>query len=107
MRLSCRASNTWTMKTDVVDPIEIALREDIGDGDLTTKFFVDKKQLAMATIVAHERAILAGIETAAEVFRRVDANIQTTSARKDGEEINAGENALALRGPAHSILTAE
>ncbi|HEX4639258.1 MAG TPA: carboxylating nicotinate-nucleotide diphosphorylase [Chthoniobacterales bacterium] len=95
------------MKTHVVDPIEIALREDIGDGDLTTEFFVDKNQLAAANIVARESAILAGVETAAEVFRRVDATVEITSARKDGDEINASENVLGLRGPAHSILKAE
>jgi nicotinate-nucleotide pyrophosphorylase (carboxylating) len=95
------------MKAETVDPIEIALREDIGEGDLTTEFFVDQNQLSSAMIVARERAILAGVETAAEVFRRVDSKVQIVASRTDGDEIKVGENALQLHGPAGSILKAE
>jgi nicotinate-nucleotide pyrophosphorylase (carboxylating) len=95
------------MKTTIADPIEIALREDIGDGDVTTDFFVSKNQPAMAQIVARERAILAGTETAAEVFRRVDPAVKIAVSRKDGSEVNAGDNVIELRGQARSILKAE
>jgi len=95
------------MKPAMVDPIEIALREDLGDGDVTTDFFVSKNQQAMARIVAHERAILAGTETAAEVFRRVDSTLDVAVLRNDGSEVNAGENVIGLRGSARPILKAE
>ena len=70
------------MKPQIVDPIDVALREDIGDGDLTSDFFVEKKQQAKARIIARERAILAGVETAAEVFRRVDPTIEVATPRR-------------------------
>jgi nicotinate-nucleotide pyrophosphorylase (carboxylating) len=95
------------MKKPIVDPIDVALREDTGDGDLTTDFFVDKDRRANARIVARERAILAGTGTAAEVFRRVDSSLEVAIVRKDGNEVNADESVIELRGPAHSILTAE
>ena len=95
------------MKPAMVDPIEIALREDLGDGDVTTDFFVSKSQQAMARIVARERAILAGTETAAEVFRRVDSTLDVAVLRNDGSEVNAGENVIELRGSARPILKAE
>ena len=95
------------MKPAMVDPIEIALREDIGDVDVTTDFFVSKNQQATARIVARERAILAGTETAAEVFRRVDSTLDLALLRKDGSEANAGDNVIELRGQARSILKAE
>jgi len=91
----------------MVDPIEIALREDLGDGDVTTDFFVSKNQQAMARIVAHERVILAGTETTAEVFRRVDSTLDVAVLRNDGSEVNAGENVINLRGSARPILKAE
>src|SRR5207247_2425476 len=81
-------------------------REDIGDGDVTTDFFVDKNRQATARIVARERAILAGVETAAEVFRRVDPAIEIAIFRKDGSELNAGDSAIELRAAARSILKA-
>ena len=95
------------MKPAMVDPIEIALREDLGDGDVTTDFFVPKNQQAMARIVAHERVILAGTETTAEVFRRVDSTLDVAVLRNDGSEVNAGENVINLRGSARPILKAE
>jgi len=95
------------MKPTIVDPIEIALREDLGDGDVTTDFFVPKSQQAMARIVAHGRAILAGTETAVEVFRRVDSTLDVAVLRNDGSEVNAGENVIELRGSARPILKAE
>ena len=95
------------MKPAMVDPIEIALREDLGDGDVTTDFFVPKSQQAMARIVAHERAILAGTETAAEVFRRVDSTLDVAVLRNDGSEVNPVENVIELRGSARPILKAE
>ena len=95
------------MKPAMVDPIEIALREDLGDGDVTTDFFVSKNQQAMARIVAHERVILAGTETTAEVFRRVDSTLDVAVLRNDGSEVNAGENVIELRGSARPILKAE
>jgi nicotinate-nucleotide pyrophosphorylase (carboxylating) len=95
------------MKRISVDPIDVALSEDIGEGDLTTDFFVSKNQQATARIVAHERATLAGTATAAEVFRRVDSAVEITVVKNDGSEIDAGDSVIKLRGQARSILKAE
>ena len=95
------------MKRISVHPIDIALSEDIGEGDLTTDFFVSKDQQATARTVAHERATLAGTETAAEVFRRIDSAVEITVVKNDGSEIDAGDSVIGLRGQARSILRAE
>jgi nicotinate-nucleotide pyrophosphorylase (carboxylating) len=95
------------MKPSFVDQIDAALREDIGDGDVTTDFFVAKNQQATARIIVHERAIVAGTETAAEVFRRVDSAAEITVVRRDGSEVNPDEPVIGVRGSARSILKAE
>jgi len=95
------------MKTPVPDLIDVALSEDIGKADLTTDFFVSKNQQADTRIVARERAILAGVETAAEVFRRVDPDLKVTIVKTDGTEINVNQAVLEIRGGASSILKAE
>ena len=95
------------MKSAIADPIDVALREDIGDGDVTTDSFVSKNICGTARIVARERAILAGTNTAAEVFRRVDSALQVKAVRNDGSEVNAGENVIEVIGPVRSILKAE
>ena len=95
------------MKNPTHDPIDIALQEDIGAGDITTEFFVAADCEASARIVAREKAILAGSNTAAEVFHRVDRGTQVQVIRSDGSEINAGDVITEIRGLAWSILKAE
>lgn len=90
-----------------MDPIAIALREDIGAGDTTTEFFVPDGLRALGRIVVRERAILAGVETAAEVFRRVNPKLNVEILLPDGTALMGGETILEVRGAARSILTAE
>jgi nicotinate-nucleotide pyrophosphorylase (carboxylating) len=95
------------MSDTATDPISIALREDIGAGDTTTEFFVPDGLRALGRIVARERAILAGGETAAEVFRRVNPKLNVEVLHPDGTALMGGETILEVRGAARSILTAE
>jgi nicotinate-nucleotide pyrophosphorylase (carboxylating) len=89
------------------DPIGIALREDLGEGDITTNFFVRSDLRALGRIIARERGVVAGVETAAEVFRRVNANLVVEILQPDGTALSGGETILEVRGEAGSILTAE
>jgi nicotinate-nucleotide pyrophosphorylase (carboxylating) len=95
------------MKETASDPIAIALREDIGAGDITTDSFVPEGLHALGRIIARERAIVAGGQTAAEVFRRVNPQLNVTVLQPDGTALSGGETILEVRGPARSILTAE
>jgi nicotinate-nucleotide pyrophosphorylase (carboxylating) len=95
------------MKETDLDPIAIALREDMGAGDVTTDFFVPVGMQALGRIIARERAIVAGGQTAAEVFRRLDPQLSVDVLQPDGAALAGGETILEVRGPARSILTAE
>jgi nicotinate-nucleotide pyrophosphorylase (carboxylating) len=94
-------------KSQIVDPIDVALLEDIGQSDITTDFFVSKDVQAAARLVARERAIVAGTKTAADVFRRVDPQLKVDVLRKDGSEVDASDSVIAIEGAAGSILKAE
>ena len=95
------------MEPDRYDPIAAALKEDIGTGDITTEFFVPETLHASGRIIAREKAIVAGTEAAAEVFRQVDSGIDTQVIRGDGTEVVAGDVIIEVRGLARSILKAE
>jgi nicotinate-nucleotide pyrophosphorylase (carboxylating) len=95
------------MKTDHYDPIAAALKEDIGEGDITTDFFVPESLHATGRITAREKAIVAGIGAAGEVFRQVDPSIDIQIIRPDGDEVVAGDVMIEVRGLARSILKAE
>ncbi len=95
------------MSIDSLDPISIALQEDIGAGDITTQFLVPAGLKGHGRIIARERCIVAGTQTAAEVFRRVDPKLQVEIIQQDGTSLTGGETILEIRGAAASILTAE
>lgn len=95
------------MKPERYDPIAAALKEDIGQGDITTDFFVPETLHATGRITARENAIVAGTGAAAEVFRRVDPSIDIQVVRRDGDEVVAGDLIIEVRGLARSILKAE
>jgi nicotinate-nucleotide pyrophosphorylase (carboxylating) len=92
--------------TEAHDPVAIALAEDIGTGDLTSRFFVGEEQRA-ARIFAKEPAVAAGVETAVEVFHRDDPQHTVTVSAKSGSLLQAGDTVLEIGGAARSILTAE
>src|SRR5437016_971718 len=94
-------------KADHYDPIAAALKEDIGQGDITTDFFVPATLHATGRIITHERAVVAGTGTVAEVFRQVDLSIDTEILHSDSDEVVAGDVIIEVRGLARSILKAE
>src|SRR5258708_37225036 len=95
------------MGPDDYDLIAVALKEDIGKGDISTEFFVPEALHASGRIVAHEPAVVAGTATAAEIFRKVDPATDVQIVRPDSEAVVAGDIVIEVRGIARSILKAE
>jgi nicotinate-nucleotide pyrophosphorylase (carboxylating) len=95
------------MNPDDYDAIGAALKEDLGNGDITTEFFVPETVRAAGRIVAREAAIIAGTRTAAEVFRKIDPATDVQIVHVDGEPVVAGDVVIEVRGLARSILKAE
>ena len=95
------------MKPRQYDPIAAALKEDIGAGDVTTDFFVPETLHATGRIIVREKAIVAGIGSAAEAFRQVDSLTDIQTNCRDGDDVAAGDVIIEVRGLARSILKAE
>ncbi|CAN5754620.1 carboxylating nicotinate-nucleotide diphosphorylase [soil metagenome] len=87
--------------------IRAAIAEDIGEGDLTSRYFVSGDAVATARIFAKESGIVAGTEIAAKVFTEVDATLSVHVERHDGIPFEAGDTILHVAGLTRSILTAE
>lgn len=88
------------------DPIALALAEDIGSGDLTAEYFVERR-IGRARLFAKEAAVAAGVDVAADVFRRVDAEVAIRMVRSNGAALQKGDTVLEVEGPLRSLLTAE
>ena len=82
-----------------------ALREDLGDRDLTALLVPDEP--CGATITCREHAVLSGRPYAEAVFRRLDADLRFEWAAKDGERVAAGSLLCRLHGRARALLTGE
>ncbi|MCC5934146.1 MAG: carboxylating nicotinate-nucleotide diphosphorylase [Candidatus Cyclonatronum sp.] len=87
--------------------VDLALREDIGKGDVTTQAVFTGNEQAEAYFVAKEGGVLAGNELAAFIAGRVDPAIQFRILVEDGTEVNRGDLLAEIKGPAGSVLTAE
>src|SRR5437870_10399197 len=95
------------MTSDRYDPIAAALKEDIGDGDITTDFFVPETLHATGRIVVREKAVVAGTGAAAEVFRQVGPATDVQINRRDGDDEGPDDVIIEVRGFARSVLKAE
>jgi len=87
--------------------VALALAEDLGKGDVTTSSLIPSEKIGVASILAKEEGILAGVEIAEEVFRQVDAELKVKVSLKDGVKINTGDVIATVVGKIASILKAE
>ena len=88
------------------DLIDVALAEDLGDGDLTTRAVVPEGAQARAQIRQKEPGVVAGLRVAQAVFQRVDPELGFIAHCPEGRWRESGEIA-EITGAAASILAAE
>ncbi|RZA16761.1 MAG: carboxylating nicotinate-nucleotide diphosphorylase [Proteobacteria bacterium] len=87
--------------------IERALEEDWGYGDWTTDLCVEKGRQAKARIICKEDCVIAGLDIAAAVFKKVDPNVQVEIKAQNGQSVKDRTLLLSISGSAQSILKAE
>ncbi len=98
----------FELDLDRVRPlVDSALKEDIGEGDITTGLSIPEEAIGLAVITAKEDGILAGIEVARLVFETVDPDLAFKAEIGDGETLSYGAAIAQIRGRARSCLTAE
>ncbi len=83
------------------------LEEDLGSGDVTTLAIVPKEQKAAGRFVAKSPLVLAGIEIAVEALRLLDERLEAELRHRDGDCLQAGEEAARARGEARALLSGE
>lgn len=84
-----------------------ALAEDVGDGDHTSLATIPAGTQGKAKLLVKENGILAGVELAIEIFKKVDPDLKVNILLQDGTEIKPNDIVLQVEGDARSILTAE
>lgn len=87
--------------------IELALAEDLGEGDVTSLYFIPEERRACAFVAVRKDGVVSGVELAARVFKAVDRELDVEILIADGSRVSSGALLIRVEGSARSILTAE
>jgi nicotinate-nucleotide pyrophosphorylase (carboxylating) len=87
--------------------IELALFEDVRDGDHTANATVPINAQGKAKLLVKDHGILAGVELSKLIFEVVDPSLEVEILKKDGDPIKYGDIVLYVKGNDRSILKAE
>jgi nicotinate-nucleotide pyrophosphorylase (carboxylating) len=87
--------------------IQLALAEDVGDGDVTSRYFIPEDRQACAFVAVRKDGVVSGVELATRVFSKVDPGLDVEILITDGNRVGAGALLIRVKGSARSILTAE
>jgi nicotinate-nucleotide pyrophosphorylase (carboxylating) len=87
--------------------IQLALAEDVGDGDHSTLASVPPDLQKQARLLVKGEGVLAGVTLAEQIFSNIDERLTMDVSISDGTEVQFGDVAFVVSGKAQSILTAE
>jgi len=87
--------------------IDLALAEDTGYGDITSRILISPQQKSKASIRAGKEGVLAGGDVARQVFIRVEPALKIKIIIPDGERVKAGDKVIAISGSLIGIMKAE
>lgn len=89
------------------DWIRVALREDLGSGDVTSELLIPPDRMGSARVLAKEPFVVAGIEVAGRVFEVLSSMCAVAAKVSDGFWVKRGEMLLEVTGPMRALLAAE
>jgi nicotinate-nucleotide pyrophosphorylase (carboxylating) len=87
--------------------VEVALREDVGSGDVTTTATVAEGARARALVTQKAPGSIYGLEAAATVFAVLDSDANIERLVEEGVWREGGGPVMAVAGRARALLTAE
>lgn len=87
--------------------INLAMEEDIATGDVTTDSLVPPGIRRKATMVAKAGGVVAGLDVAEMVFRRLDPALVWEPRIRDGDHVNQGDILVCFEAGYRALLTGE
>lgn len=87
--------------------IKLALKEDIGSGDVTTDNLIPAKNLSLANILLKEDGIVSGLKIFKQVFDTIDKGTKIKFFVNDGEFIKNGTVIGEVKGKTRTLLKGE
>jgi len=87
--------------------IELALKEDIGPGDITTEMIIPDLTVVKGSFMAKGEGVLCGMPIMKKIFKKLDKDIKIDLKKKDGDLIKYGDILAVIKGKARALLTGE
>jgi nicotinate-nucleotide pyrophosphorylase (carboxylating) len=87
--------------------IEVALREDMPEGDITSESVIPADARSEAIFLAKEDGVLAGLPVARRVFEKIDPAVEFTEKFQDGAAFRKFDILACVEGPTMAILKGE
>ncbi len=87
--------------------IDLALKDDVGEGDITTDNIVPSELRRKAKMVAKSDGVVAGLPVAEMVFRKLDQDLTWNELTPDGSKVKKGDVLVEFEGTYRALLTGE
>jgi len=87
--------------------IDLAIKEDIGDGDHSSQSCIPEAEQGKVHLLIKEPGIIAGIEVAEKIFKKIDPEIKIDILIKDGTKVKPGDIAFTVEGKVWTLLKTE
>ena len=87
--------------------IEMALREDMPEGDVTSESIIPPEAMSEAVFLAKEDGVLAGLPVARRVFEKIEAGVKFDEVLQDGASFKSSDLLARLKGPTVALLKGE
>ena len=98
----------FDLDTEKIDAlIQLAIQEDIGDGDITTGSLIPDSLIAEGPFIAKESGVIAGLPVVEYFFSKLDKGVSLKRDVKDGTFVKNGENIASIKGSAKTLLSGE
>jgi len=86
--------------------IRLALKEDIGSGDVTSRLLPAPRKSA-AFLIAREPGVVCGLPILPLILKELGGTVRVRLLVREGDPVRAGQRLVKLTGPVRTLLTAE
>lgn len=95
------------MDQEILDLIELAIKEDIGDGDHSSLASVPENNIGKAKLIVKEEGIIAGLELGKFIFLHIDPHCEVELFKSEGDKVLRGDCILIAKGNERKLLQSE
>ena len=93
-------------QSTIEETVHVALREDIGEGDITAEL-IPADAVSLASVISREPCVFCGMDWFEEVFRQIDEEVFVEWHVQDGDSVQTDDTICSLSGSSRSLLTGE